>query len=48
MIHDREPLPTYDRKRLEVLVMEHRLRVHRTQKKSAGSRKRDSGVKAPR
>ena len=24
--------PLYDRKRLEVLVMEHRLRVHRAQK----------------
>ncbi len=30
--------PLYDRKRLEVLVMEHRLRVHRARKKTATPR----------
>ena len=44
MTYGREPLPTYDRKRLEVLVMEHRMRVHQARKKTAKSRNGYSGV----
>ena len=47
MTHHGAPLPTYDRKRLEVLVMEHRMRVHHTRKQTAKTRPQ-AGVKAPR
>ena len=40
--------PLFDRRRLEELVMEHKLRVHLEQKKAAKSRPGLSGVKAPR
>ena len=39
--------PIYDRRRLEALVAEHRLRVYLQQKKAA-VRRRNAGVKAPR
>ncbi len=40
--------PIYDRRRLEVLVAQHRLRVHLAQKKAAKSGRCHAGVKAPR
>ena len=40
--------PFYDRRRLEELVMEHKVRVHLEQKKAAKHRYGLSGVKAPR
>jgi len=40
--------PIYDRRRLEALVAEHRLRVYLQQKKAAKSRHHTAGVKAPR
>ena len=36
--------PLYDRRRLEALVMEHKVRVHLEQRKA----KKHAGVKAPR
>lgn len=41
-------LPLYDRRRLEALVMEHRMRVHLEQKKAGKTRTKKAGVKAPR
>lgn len=41
-------LPVYDRRRLEELVMEHRVRVHLQQKKASRASVTKSGVKAPR
>ncbi len=40
--------PLYDRRRLEALVMEHKLRVHLEQKGAAKPRQHTAGVKAPR
>lgn len=40
--------PLYDRRRLEQLVMEHKMRVHLEQKKAVKGRTGLSGVKAPR
>lgn len=40
--------PLYDRRRLEELVMQHRLRVHLAQKKAGTARRGMPGVKAPR
>lgn len=40
--------PLYDRRRLEALVMEHKMRVHLEQKKAEKNRQGYSGVKAPR
>ncbi len=40
--------PLYDRRRLEALVMEHKVRVHLEQKKVAKHRQGYAGVKAPR
>ena len=40
--------PLYDRRRLEALVMQHRLRVYLEQKKTAKSGRCHTGVKAPR
>ncbi len=40
--------PIYDRRRLEMLVAQHRLRVYLTQKKAAKHSRRYAGVKAPR
>lgn len=40
--------PVYDRRRLEALVAEHRLRVYLTQRKAAKNSRRTAGVKAPR
>ena len=45
-IPDKPPL--YDRRRLETLVMEHKLRVHLEQKKAGKTRLNHAGVKAPR
>lgn len=41
-------IPLYDRRRLETLVMEHKVRVHLEQKKAAKNRLSHAGVKAPR
>lgn len=41
-------VPLYDRRRLETLVMEHKVRVHLEQKKAAKHRPGIAGVKAPR
>lgn len=43
----REP-PLYDRRRLETLVMTHKMRVHLMQKTAGKSRRTYTGVKAPR
>ena len=40
--------PLYDRRRLETLVMEHKVRVHLEQKKAAKHRPSYAGVKASR
>jgi len=40
--------PVYDRRRLEMLVAQHRLRVYLMQKKAAKNHRRNAGVKAPR
>lgn len=40
--------PLYDRRRLEALVMEHKVRVHLEQKQAAKRRHHHAGVKAPR
>lgn len=40
-------VPLYDRRRLEALVMAHKMRVHLMQKAAKG-RRNPSGVKAPR
>lgn len=48
MNRDAVSLPIYDRRRLEELVMEHRMRVHLQQKKTSKSSVAKSGVKAPR
>ena len=40
--------PIYDRRRLEMLVAQHRLHVYLTQKKAAKSSRCNAGVKAPR
>lgn len=40
--------PIYDRRRLEALVAQHRLRVYLAQKKAAKNSRRNAGVKAPR
>ena len=40
--------PIYDRRRLETLVAQHRMRVYLSQKKTAKSGRRHAGVKAPR
>lgn len=40
--------PVYDRRRLEMLVAQHRLRVYLEQKKAAKYSRRNAGVKAPR
>lgn len=40
--------PLYDRRRLEALVMEHKVRVHLEQKKAAKNRQKYAGVKALR
>lgn len=42
------PPPIYDRRRLEQLVTEHKLRVHLAQKKGGKPYAEKSGVKAPR
>ena len=44
---DRTP-PLYDRRRLEALVMAHRLRVHLAQKREGLHKPQHAGVKAPR
>ena len=40
--------PLYDRRRLEALVMAHKIRVHRMHKTAGKNRRSISGVKAPR
>ena len=40
--------PIYDRRRLETLVAQHRLRVYLAQKKAAHKSRTNAGVKAPR
>ena len=40
--------PIYDRRRLEALVMQHRLRVYLAQKKAAKHSRRNADVKASR
>lgn len=40
--------PLYDRRRLEALVMAHKMRVHRMHKTADKSRRITAGVKAPR
>ena len=40
--------PLYDRRRLEALVMAHKMRVHRMKKASGKPRVSMAGVKAPR
>lgn len=40
--------PLYDRRRLEALVMAHKMRVHLMSKTAGKSRRPLSGVKAPR
>jgi len=40
--------PIYDRRRLEALVAQHRLRVYLAQKKMAKNGRYKAGVKAPR
>lgn len=40
--------PIYDRRRLEMLVAQHRLQVYLTQKKAVKHSHRHTGVKAPR
>lgn len=42
------PPPIYDRRRLEQLVTEHKLRVYLARKKSGKHPMETSGVKAPR
>lgn len=41
-------VPLYDRRRLEALVMAHKMRVHRMQKAAGKSHPAKAGVKAPR
>ena len=41
-------VPLYDRRRLEAMVMEHKMRVHRMQRSALKAQKLHSGVKAPR
>ena len=41
-------VPLYDRRRLEALVMAHKMRVHLMRKTVGKSRRPGSGVKAPR
>ncbi|MBQ4332635.1 MAG: hypothetical protein IJC33_02510 [Clostridia bacterium] len=48
MMGQRTALPLYDRRRLEALVMEHRMRVHLEQKKAGKAPAKKAGVKAPR
>lgn len=40
--------PMYDRRRLEALVMAHKMRVHLMRKTAGKNRRQVSGVKAPR
>lgn len=40
--------PLYDRRRLEALVMAHKMRVHRMRKASGKTNHTMAGVKAPR
>ena len=40
--------PIYDRRRLEVLVAQHRLRVYLAQKKATKNRRHNADVKASR
>lgn len=40
--------PIYDRRRLEALVAQHRLRVYLAQKKAVKNSRLKAGVKAPR
>lgn len=40
--------PIYDRRRLEALVAQHRLRVYLSQKKAAKTGRRNADVKASR
>ena len=42
------PPPVYDRRRLEQLVTEHKIRVHMSRKKGGKHTLNTSGVKAPR
>ena len=48
MMPRQAPPPLYDRRRLEQLVMEYKMRVHLEQKKSSAHRTQRAGVKAPR
>lgn len=41
-------VPLYDRRRLEALVMAHKMRVHRMKKEAGKSHSAAAGVKAPR
>lgn len=40
--------PLYDRRRLEALVMAHKMRVHRMQKAAGKQRRYPAGAKTPR
>ena len=42
------PPPIYDRRRLEQMVTEHKIRVHMARKKGIKHAHNTSGVKAPR
>lgn len=44
----KQEAPMYDRRRLEALVMAHKMRVHLMCKTAGKSRRSISGVKAPR
>lgn len=41
-------VPLYDRRRLEAMVMAHKMRVHLMRKATAKGRSAATGVKAPR
>ena len=41
-------VPLYDRRRLEALVMAHKMRVHLMKKAAGNNRRHTAGVKAPR
>lgn len=41
-------VPLYDRRRLEAMVMAHKMRVHQMRKGAGKTRHNVSGVKAPR
>lgn len=41
-------VPLYDRRRLEAMVMAHKMRVHRMRKAATGGQTATTGAKTPR